>query len=196
MNQGTKQRVVGTVVLLSLALIFLPLLFDGEGSYQPTIRSRIPEAPVVDIMPEPQPQRPAIEADRLPPQASATTPAADIQLDDTGPEPTDITVVEETVPEQSEYIPPALNELSLPQGWSVRLGVFSNPENASNLKQQLLDAGYRAYTRELPGRENSVTGVFVGPHIERLDANRLRSQLQDEFELEAMVVPFEVDSIQ
>jgi len=43
LNQGTKQRIVGTVVLLTLAFIFLPIVFDGQGSYEPAMTSRIPD---------------------------------------------------------------------------------------------------------------------------------------------------------
>ena len=60
MNQSAKQRIVGTVVLLALALIFLPIIFDGEGSYQAPVSSRIPETPIISILPEPLQSRPVI----------------------------------------------------------------------------------------------------------------------------------------
>jgi len=60
LNQGAKQRIVGTAVLLALALIFLPIIFDGEGSYQAPVSSRIPEAPIISILPEPTQSRPVI----------------------------------------------------------------------------------------------------------------------------------------
>ena len=43
LQQNTKQRIVGTVVLLACCLIFLPIVFDGEGSYEPALTSRIPD---------------------------------------------------------------------------------------------------------------------------------------------------------
>ena len=195
MNQGTKQRVVGTVVLLSLALIFLPLVLDGDGNYQPTINSRIPDTPVVDFMPEPMPERPVIDADRFPQTqstviAEVTSPADTMQI----PQPVQ---APEQASEESQEIAsePVLDELGLPEGWSVRLGVFSNSTNAANLTQRLLSAGYRAYSREIPGAQGIVTGVFVGPQVERAEANLLKEQLQDEFQLAGLVVRFEVDSI-
>lgn len=199
MNQDTKQRVVGTVVLLALALIFLPLVLDGDGNYQPTINSRIPETPIVEIMPEPAPERPVIDADRFQQAATSTTRATVEQpVADTG----DVNIEEPAqqvtqLDQQIEELPsrPALDEMSLPEGWSVRLGIFSNAANAENLTRRLLDAGYRAYSRELPGAQGMVTGVFVGPQVERAAANVLKDQLQDEFQLAGLVVRFEVDSI-
>ncbi|HAT25758.1 MAG TPA: hypothetical protein DCS89_01995, partial [Gammaproteobacteria bacterium] len=63
LNQGTKQRIVGTVVLLTLAFIFLPIVFDGQGSYEPAMTSRIPDSPQVSILPEPVQSRPIIIAE-------------------------------------------------------------------------------------------------------------------------------------
>lgn len=62
-----KQRLVGVMVLGSLALIFIPLLLDGEGVQTPPLDLRIPPAPVVDQTPLPQPQRPEILADSAEP---------------------------------------------------------------------------------------------------------------------------------
>ena len=74
MNQGAKQRIVGTVVLLALALIFLPIIFDGQGSYEAPVTSRIPDTPIISIMPEPVQSRPVIVGDTQPIEpATATT---------------------------------------------------------------------------------------------------------------------------
>jgi len=65
LNLAMKQRLVGLMVLGSLALIFIPLLLDGEGVETPPLNLRIPPAPVVDQTPLPEPQRPEIVADRV-----------------------------------------------------------------------------------------------------------------------------------
>ncbi len=199
MDHGNKQRVVGTLVLLALALVFLPFVLDGDGNYQPAINTRIPESPTVELMPEPVPRRPEIEADRYPQQQ----PQPDFQvLDEPADEP-DSDQVAQPVEELAESEPtapdlqeqePGLDQRSLPESWSVRLGVFSNPQNAVNLEERLRNAGYRAYTRQMPAAQGMVTGVFVGPQVERLTANRLKVQLQEEFQLAGLVVRFEVES--
>ena len=201
MNQGTKQRVVGTVVLLALALIFLPLVLDGDGNYQPTVSSRIPETPIVEFMPEPVAERPVIDSDSFPgePEQPITeTPLDAPSADEVAVQPVPeqeippTVVLEEGPAAETE---PALDARSLPEGWSVRLGVFSNAVNAENLTRRLLDNGYRAYSREIPGAQGLVTGVFVGPLVERAEANQLKDQLQSEFQLAGLVVRFEVDPI-
>jgi len=195
MNQGTKQRVVGAVVLLALALIFLPLVLDGDGNYEPTINSRIPDTPVVNFMPEPAPERPAIDADRFQQAQTVIEPQTAVPVDnpaviEPAQQPEQI-----ALESQQDTAAPALDERSLPVGWSVRLGIFSSSTNAVNLTQRLLDAGYRAYSQEIQGAQGIVTGVFVGPQVERAAANLLKDQLQDEFQLAGLVVRFEVDPL-
>lgn len=194
MNQGAKQRVVGTIVLLALALIFLPLVLDGDGNYQPTITSRIPDTPIVDFMPEPAAERPVIDADRFPQPPPTVVPEVSDPAAIADREP--VQESEEVIQEPQELtLEPALDERALPEGWSVRLGVFSNPTNAVNLTRRLLDAGYRAYSQEIQGAQGLVTGVFVGPRVERAEANLLKEELQSEFQLAGLVVRFEVDTI-
>lgn len=80
MNQTTRQRITGSLVLALAALILLPVIFDGEGSYLPAVEPQIPARPTF-----PQPafqdaERPQIDADsdaiRIRPESPAATTAA------------------------------------------------------------------------------------------------------------------------
>lgn len=190
MKQGTKQRVVGTIVIVSLALIFLPIIFDGQGSHQTQIASRIPEQPVVPILPEPQQSRPVIISD------------ADLVAIETKPESELVTkTIEESISDPIEVSAsesaftrdiPTLNPAGLPNGWSIRLGSFSEASNASDLMQRLQTAGYKAYIRDIDSEQAELTGVFVGPWLERPLVNDYIDQLRDEFQLEGMVVRYQL----
>jgi len=233
LNQGTKQRIVGTVVLLALALIFLPIIFDGQGSYQTPLSSRIPDMPVINLMPEPTPTRPALAitspasdassaevittagsdaapeavADTNPTTISETASAAttstttasvDTTATQASPAPesaTDNIAVVTSEPAYTRDVP-TLDANGLPQGWSVRLGSFSDAANASNLLQRLLADGYRAYTRQLMSGQTELTAVFVGPWIERERVAEYQKELQDKFQLSGMVVRYQVEQIQ
>jgi len=189
-KQGTKQRVVGTIVIVSLALIFLPIIFDGQGSHQTQTASRIPEQPVVPILPEPQQSRPVIISD------------ADLVAIETKPESELVTKnIEESISDPIEVSAsesaftrdiPTLNPAGLPNGWSIRLGSFSEASNASDLMQRLQTAGYKAYIRDIDSEQAELTGVFVGPWLERALVNDYIDQLRDEFQLEGMVVRYQL----
>ena len=190
MKQGTKQRIVGTIVIASLALIFLPIIFDGQGSHQTQTASRIPEQPVVPILPEPQQSRPVIISD------------ADLVAIEIKPEPEPVTkTIEESASDLIEVSAsesgftrdiPILNSAGLPNGWSIRLGSFSEASNATNLMQRLQTAGYKAYTRDIDSEQAELTGVFVGPWLERALVSDYIDQLRDEFQLEGMVVRYQL----
>ena len=209
MQQNTKQRIVGTVVLLACCLIFLPIVFDGEGSYEPALTSRIPDPPQITILPEPQQTRPVIIADSdvpavPPPETEADQPASADQISDSDAEIAS-TIAQETTaagPDVSESVPaytrqdetlPQLGEDGLPSGWSVRLGLFSNADNAAILLERLQEAGYRAYMREIESDEGLLRGVFVGPWLDRQLSAGYQSSLQEEFQLAGIVVPYEME---
>lgn len=216
MQQSTKQRIVGTIVLLALALIFLPIVFDGQGSYQSPITSRIPEPPEIVIMPEPAQTRPVIVADSLPEAEDTQTaeePAASENEEESavggdvdaeiateeaaGEDPLNPaeTVAVTTSQPVYEREPPPLGADGLPQGWSVRLGSFADSSNANNLLQRLQDAGYRAYTRAIVAEQGDLTGVFVGPWLDRSAVANYQQELQERFQLAGIVVRYEIEDL-
>ncbi|MCF5500995.1 SPOR domain-containing protein, partial [Pseudomonas syringae] len=77
------------------------------------------------------------------------------------------------------------NGLSI--SWSVQLASMSNRANADNLQKTLRTQGYNAYIRTSDG----VNRVFVGPLIERAEADRLRDQLDKQQKLKGIVVRFQ-----
>ena len=203
MNQGAKQRIVGTAVLLALALIFLPIIFDGEGSYQAPVSSRIPEAPIISILPEPTQSRPIIvgNVETIEPDGSAAVSLIE-EVAELVEEPSVAIATQETVndveitdaPIFSREVP-QLSDAGLPQGWVVRLGSFSDSENASNLVTRLQDAGYKAYSRVMRSSQEALTGVFVGPWLDRGQVNEYQQKLQEEFNLAGLVVRYELERL-
>ena len=79
-----------------------------------------------------------------------------------------------------------LDTANLPVSWSVQLASLSSRENAEKLQKTLRSQGYNAYIRTADGMNR----VFVGPLVERAEANRLRDQLQRQHKLDGFVVRF------
>ncbi|MEC8430972.1 MAG: SPOR domain-containing protein [Pseudomonadota bacterium] len=190
-------------------MIFLPIVFDGEGSYEPALTSRIPDPPQITILPEPKQTRPVIIADSDIPAVAPSATDVDQTVSakhasDTGAD-TALNIAQEdtdTVPKISESVPartghdgtlPQLGVDGLPTGWSVRLGLFSNADNAAVLLERLQNAGYRAYIREIESDEGQLRGVFVGPWLNRELSAGYQSSLQREFQLAGIVVPYEME---
>lgn len=217
MNLATKQRIVGSIVLLALGLIFLPIVFDGEGSYQAPVSSRIPERPVLPPPVEIQATRPNILSDQNPVSGQDGAPEDDAQEEaitetaaqseplqsaegsrsEAAPVENEPTLAEivESEPVYSRALPVLDEETGLPQGWSVRLGSFADARNATNLTQRLQEAGYKAYSRETENAQGLITIVFVGPWLDRVLADDYLRQLEEEFELSGMVVRYDMQRL-
>ncbi|KKO11748.1 SPOR domain-containing protein [Pseudohongiella sp.] len=223
MNQNTRQRLIGTLVLAVAALILLPLIFDGEGSYQPVLQTEIPSRP---IQPEPartDPQRPVItadtdairlndvpdtgaqssaspDADDAPPLvAESSEQAPPAVTESSSPAPaspaSEPAPAANTAATATNTITPALDNQGLPEGFSVRLGSFGNATNASNLVTRLQDAGHRAYTRRIESSQGMLTAVFVGPVVDRTTASALLESLRQAFALNGMIVRYEIEEL-
>ncbi len=181
LDKGLKQRMVGALVLVALAVIFLPMLFSRPDEQRqivvdaPVMPSMpaMPEQSVVPVeVPEPEP----IPEPPQSPQAEAELAAVPVQP-----------VV--AAPPQAEPAKPVshLDANSLPVSWSVQLASLSSRERALELQQRLRSQGYNAYVRSVDGMNR----VFVGPVIERAEANRLRDQLNRQQKLNGFIVRFQ-----
>lgn len=218
MNQSTRQRVVGTIVLLLAAIVVLPAVLDGSGVPARNVEDRIPVRPVTD--PEPlvvNPRSPAIRADsddlRLTEEVANRTGATDDDgggngagtpgADSIGTGDGQTDVVDsgaDTSPDAASAVPaagdrrPGLDPATgLPEAWSVQLGAFSNPANVEALVERLQSAGHPAYTRAIDSSSDSLTGVFVGPLVDRDTAVDLQSDLQSSFGLAGRVVRYRIE---
>lgn len=210
MDQNIKQRIVGSAVILVAAVVLLPILFDGQGSYDMPLESRIPEPVSFPEPPRIVPERPVViaDTDQIRVDAAATpdvveaeplsTPASDTQdgaaTQAVVPEPIVVAAVTEPV-ETPAVVAPKLDSAGLPEGWSVRLGSFSSASNARSLVERLQARGHRAYTREVRTEQGTLTAVFVGPGVDRAAMQQLQRQLLDEFELSGIVVRYEIESL-
>ncbi|MBL6804578.1 MAG: SPOR domain-containing protein [Pseudomonadales bacterium] len=186
---------VGTIVLLALALIILPQLFDGEGSYQPQVQSRIPERPIITLLPEPQQVRPVMVGESQSPSANAeaenielTESAVSDNASDSAEVNSAASVTNLSTDTDSR---PTLNAAGLPDGWVVQLGTFGDLDNASKLLTDLLAKGYKAYERRSLRDEREMSTILVGPVIVRAEAERLLAELATALDLKPLIKRYE-----
>lgn len=212
LDKAYKQRMVGALVLVAVAVIFLPMLFtrQDEARHVQVDAPAAPHAPVapqVKVDPvsvpeqQPLPQEPVPTDEELSPgnqppsmpiapapnkavsQPAATAkaaPAAAVAKPVTAPAPAPAAPAAPAADSKVDA-----NGLSV--SWSVQLASLSNRANADNLQKTLRTQGYNAYIRTSDG----VNRVFVGPLIERAEADRLRDQLDKQQKLKGIVVRFQ-----
>jgi len=207
LDKVVKQRMVGALVLVALAVIFLPMLFTREDELR-QVHVEAPAAPAVPALPQvqvepvevPEPQVTQDEALTAQEPSAPSTPIAPAPVV-TAPTPAPAAPVAEAKPATPAPVskpaaapakpvasaPAKVDGNGLPVSWSVQLASLSNRANAENLQKTLRSQGYNAYIRSAEGTNR----VFVGPLIERAEAERLRDVINRQQNLKGFVVRFQ-----
>ncbi|HEK1686266.1 TPA: SPOR domain-containing protein [Pseudomonas putida] len=220
LDKGMKQRMVGALVLVALAVIFLPMLFTREDEMR-QVRVEAPQAPAMPSLPDvkvepvqvPEPQalpdpseQPPVVVDEstapvsAPSQPITPSPSQVAQVPVTkSPAPAPAAKAEARPVQPATPAPAATASASkpaaaskidgngLPVSWSIQLASLSNRAGADNLQKTLRSQGYNAYIRSADGMNR----VFVGPLIERAEAERLRDVINRQQNLKGIVVRFQ-----
>ncbi|WP_219268750.1 SPOR domain-containing protein [Pseudomonas sp. Xaverov 259] len=214
LDSAYKQRMVGALVLVALAVIFLPMLFSRQDEQRQVVveAPSAPQAPTMPqvqvepvVVPEPQalPEEPVPSDDEV---AAQQAPAAPVQqsVPVVKPAPAPAAPVAAAKPAAPAPAPkpvapqPAapgkpdvgqsrIDPNGLPISWSIQLASLANRESADALQKKLRAQGYNAYIRSADGKNR----VFIGPLIERAEADRLRDLLGRQQNLNGFVVRFQ-----
>ncbi|WP_087502427.1 SPOR domain-containing protein [Pseudomonas sp. SID14000] len=219
LDKGMKQRMVGALVLVALAVIFLPMLFTREDEMR-QVHVEAPQAPAMPSLPEvkvepvavpePQaipeePQQPPVVVDESTVPASTPsqpiTPSPQVQpqaqVQPAKPqapvakvEPKAVATPAPVAPVAKPAAPATPSKIDvngLPVSWSIQLASLSNRAGAEKLQQTLRSQGYNAYIRSAGGMNR----VYVGPLIERAEAERVRDAINRQNSLKGFVVRFQ-----
>ncbi|MCH2352964.1 MAG: SPOR domain-containing protein, partial [Pseudomonadales bacterium] len=75
--------------------------------------------------------------------------------------------------------------------WAVQVGSFDQYDNATALRERLLQDGYSAWLSNVRKAGGNRTRVAVGPILLRTDALSMEEELVDRYDgLEALIVGF------
>lgn len=189
LDKGLKQRIVGALVLVALAVIFLPMLFSREDELRQVVvdAPAMPAAPAVpQVALEPVSVPEPVAEDEVPPVEPVPVPQ-DQQAIASEPVVPDAPAAVVSQPVATPAPASHLDASNLPVSWSVQLASLSSRSGAEKLQQTLRSKGYNAYVRSFEGMNR----VFVGPVIERAEADRLRDVLNRQHKLNGFVVRFQ-----
>ncbi|WP_426150190.1 SPOR domain-containing protein [Pseudomonas sp. DC3000-4b1] len=214
-----KQRMVGALVLIALAVVFLPMLFSRPDELRevrvdapaaptapvaPDVKvqpAAVPDAPAAAVANEPSAQAPVAMPPAQPPvhvtarasaqaQPPSTPIAAAPPVSQPAPQPKVAAPAPATPAAAAVAKADTANKLDgngVPVSWSVQLASLSNRAGADALQKTLRAQGYNAYVRSSEGKNR----VFVGPLIERAEAERVRDVINRQQNLKGFVVRFE-----
>jgi DedD protein len=216
LDKGMKQRMVGALVLVALAVIFLPMLFSRQDEMR-QVQVDAPQAPAMPTLPEvkiepvtvpePQPlpeqpeqpeQPPVVVSEstapvKAPSQPITPSPQAQAPIQaQPKPQATVQTPAAAAKPATPVATAPApapskIDVNGLPVSWSIQLASLSSRAGAENLQKTLRSQGYNAYIRSAGGMNR----VYVGPLIERAEADKLKDVINRQQKLNGFVTRFQ-----
>lgn len=208
MTSALKNRLVGTIIIVALAVIFLPDFLDGKKQTNREPFVSVPANPPIKPIVEPEPfpsERvaraavPEVEVEgaealddvyesqeKTELQASELQASDDTQTTSTSPEPKD-ELASQTVIEAS-------NDLAEEDaGWVIQLGSFRHEKNVKSLLAKLERAGYRAFSRKIQTSSGLLNKVFVGPDLDKQKLESALPHLKELTKLKGKVTTFKVE---
>lgn len=170
LDDGLKQRLVGALVLLALAVIFLPVLFDRDPMAPVDRTTQIPPAPEVITV--------------------AIHPPAEPEIMDTAPDPATMYVPEEADEVAATPEPPGFAADGTPKAWVLQIASFREKDLAENLRAKLAQQNYEAYTRVVSYKNGTVHRVYVGPKLDKESLLQQKDSIEKDLGLKTLVLPF------
>lgn len=167
MDQKLKERLLGAVIILSVLIFFLPMLFKQNSVNLSELNSEVDEQIAVN-------------------RAALEEQLKELELEKEyliqAPAPLE-------KPKVAKAMVPVISTES-GKRWVLRMGVFSNPNNAKLLEQNLSAKGYASYSQIDTSKGAKITRVFVGPKKSESEIKRIADQIKQDLKMQGMVMQY------
>jgi len=183
MTEDLKKRLLGATVLISLAIIFIPMLLEEETIIDSKIyRTNIPDQPKVNY------KRDLLTAPEI------EQKKRDLDFGTTIEPEQNTKVIEQTKDsannsDAKKAAVPVKMRVGL-SSWMIQVASFSNQDNALKLTKQLRTAGYDTHLETAQVNSTKVFRVRVGPEISRDNADKISKEISKKFFLKSKVVQY------
>jgi len=190
MEKALKERIIGAIVLVAVAVLVVPVFLDGPPADGEMISERVP----LPGQGEQSNQTVVLERDRTDPVPAQTVETAEREAPVTNQEAPSVAIAEatpeltreanqpETSPPQAEperTTPTPVQTAGSTTGmWAVQLGSFSSQENAEKLAADLRKQGFAAFLSQVSTPSGQLQRVRVGPQKDREAADAMAARLQ------------------
>lgn len=211
MNSGFINRLVGTTIVVIVAVVFIPNILDGEKVKFKEGFKTIPDRPefkTVDLdleqaQSELESNLPDTSAEMIDEVALDAEPAevaekpieqVEVIKNETSPK----TIAKNDVVQVSKYQPDpkvikrAQNSNLTDFAYVIQLGSFSHKANVASLLAKLKKAGFTTFTKPISTPSGQLTKVFVGPMIKKSALERKLPELKTLTGLNGKVTVFDV----
>jgi len=185
MEKALKERIIGAIVLVAVAVLVVPVFLDGPPAESEMISERVP----LPGQGEQKSQTLVLDRDRddpVPAQAVATPERDDQAVTAAAPKPAAETPPAQRQPTTTEpesgpdrtIAAPVQSSGSTTGMWAVQLGSFSSQDNAEKLAADLRKKGFAAFLSQLSTSSGQLHRVRIGPQKDREAADAMAVRLQ------------------
>lgn len=166
MRYGLKERLLGAGILIALAVIFIPFLFETDTQTTAAVKIETPPPP------------PKVQVEVAKPIAPEI--------------PQELPLAEQEIIQQHNATSASGLKLKVEGGaeaWAIQVASFGDSGNAKRLVKQLTDQNLHAYWRKI----NSMAVVFVGPYLSRQLAQQDQALLLQKNNLKTLITSYVPD---
>ena len=164
MDQQLKERLIGIIVLVLFAVIFMQMFFTGTND------SILKNKENVSISKESE------FISKLKPMTDTAT--------DSNTENIELAPVVEEIPFNQEMLKTdAVGQMN----WVVQVGSFSSKDNAEKLNQKVKKAGFRSFVNPTTQNNKIMHQVCLGPEYDEDDAKNLLKEIKNKMKLDGIV---------
>ena len=190
-----KQRFVGFVVLVAIAVIFWPIVFvtpENADDFElpvfemppkPSVVMSEPREPILDkvdqsTLPEvPEPQPLIVQP------VDVASPTPNVPLVDADEEPEQ----QASAMERAEF-----DEQGLPVSWELQVATFSNAQRAEEIALELRNKGHKAYVSAVNIEGKKLFRVRIGPKMQKQRLQDLQPDIDAYYGVESSIIRFGV----
>ena len=202
MDSVLKQRLVGTLVLVALGIVFWPLIFTQPESRDPLVLGPMPEKPEIDRTPIAPPEIPSEAVEALLPEA--TVLSADEQGSADDKTSLDDNEAQNGVDQLSQLTPPVAEPLratppsseplidaqGLPRFWVLQVATVSSEARAQALVETLRAKEYKAFSSEFQKQGRSLHRIQIGPNAERERLEQIKSDIDRALSVDSQILRY------
>ena len=190
-----KQRFVGFVVLVAIAVIFWPIVFvtpkNSDDFELPVFE--IPPKPVVVVSERREPVLNKVDQSLLPKMQEREPPIIQ-PIDIASPAP-DLALVDadEEPEQQSSALERAdFDDQGLPVSWELQVATFSTAERAEEIALELRNKGHKAYVSAVIIDGTKLFRVRIGPKMQKQRLLDLQPDIDAYYGVESSIIRFGV----
>jgi DedD protein len=190
-----KQRFVGFVVLVAIAVIFWPIVFvtpDNADDFELPV-FKMPPKPTVAVSERREPELDKVDQSILPELPERQPPIVQ-PVDVASPKPDVALVDADDEPEQqaSALERAEFDGQGLPVGWELQVATFSTAQRAEEIALELRNKGHKAYVSAVNIGGTKLFRVRIGPKMQKQRLQDLQPDIDAYYGVESSIIRFGV----